>query len=60
MAVACSGKEKGVLGWARPTGRPRPKRSGGGWAVQADWAEKVGHADLAARAETKEEFLSKF
>jgi hypothetical protein len=59
-AVGCSGRRRGVRGWARPVGRSRPKRSGGGRAVRANGAKKVGRADLAARAETKEEFLSEF
>jgi hypothetical protein len=54
------GRKRGVQGWARPAGRPRLNRSGGGWAIRANWAKKVGQANLAARAETKEEFLSEF
>jgi hypothetical protein len=34
-ATACLGKKKGA-GWAKPAERPRPKRTGGGLAIQVD------------------------
>jgi hypothetical protein len=49
-----------VQGWAGPAGRLRPKTSGGGRAIRADWAKKVGRANLAAHAKTKEEFPCEF
>jgi hypothetical protein len=49
-----------VRGWARPAGRPRPKRSGGGWAIRADWAAKVGRADLAARLKQRNKSFLNF
>jgi hypothetical protein len=59
-AAACSGKEKGGAGLGRAGWEAKAKRSGGGQAIRADWAKKVGWANLAARAETKKEFLSEF
>jgi hypothetical protein len=49
-----------VRGWVGPAGRPRPKRSGGGWAVRADWAKKVGRADLAARLKQRNKSILNF
>jgi hypothetical protein len=49
-----------VRGWAGPAGRPGPKRCGGGWAIQTDWAEKVGRADLAARLKQRNKSFLNF
>jgi hypothetical protein len=49
-----------VRGWATPVGRPRPKRSEGGWAIQADWAKNVGRADLAPRLKQRNKSFPNF
>jgi hypothetical protein len=49
-----------VRGWARLAGRQRPKRSGGGLAVRADWAKKVGWADLAAQLKQRNKSFLNF